>query len=95
MALILRARRAPYCVRRRLCYEERWLRTDQRSVPWYRYGRGQTDPATHERLPLAKQAEVGEMLADMQQRGVVEGRELLAIPRHPEERGPELLRVQQ
>jgi hypothetical protein len=45
---------------------------DQQSVSLYKYGRGPTDSPTPRKLPLAKQAEIGKMLDDIQHRGVNE-----------------------
>lgn len=46
---IPRTKRAPRRVLTRLCYEERILRTDRRSITPNRYGRGQTDSSTPEK----------------------------------------------
>jgi hypothetical protein len=53
--------KALHRVRRRLFYGQRWLRTD---------GRGPTDSPAPKETPLAKQVEVGEMLDDVQRRGL-------------------------
>jgi hypothetical protein len=45
---------------------------DQQGVPLHRYERCPTNSPTPEETPLAKQADVGKMLKDMQQHGAIE-----------------------
>jgi hypothetical protein len=66
-----------------LCYEQRWLWLEWQSVQTYTYGRGLIESPTLEEAappPFAKGVDVGEMLAHMQQCGVIEES---TAPGHP------------